>query len=291
VLFFQRFKEPAALHQGSNAVTNAESKNAWEAYKLELVQTFRTLPDTSKDWTIPFVPWCGEEYWNTKPRILFVGKSVGAFNDPDAERWMTPLHTWRKTGHPDPAWIASNYIKSSIRTFDAASPAFWTIPLLMTSAFVPYDLPPEKLSEVFAWSNLYKVNSLRLEGLPDDQDLSCPYVGVTCQRESFCLIHSSLQWLRREIEILQPDFVLLGITYEWERIAKLFPQPRKDELTFPRRLTDSELTQLSPNCTPTAIWVTYHFSQWNRNCEHGKLLLEMRQLFEHPARGCGATRT
>ena len=50
-----------------------------------------------------------------------------------------------------------------------------------------------------------------------------------------------------------------------------------DKSRLPLKLNDSQVRELSPGWRPKAVWVTYHFSSWNRNCDHGRLLLEMRQ--------------
>jgi hypothetical protein len=254
---------------------NTHSKERWEAYIRELVKSFRDLPKPDNNWTVPFIPWCGDEYWDAKPRILFVGKSVGAFNDPDAELWKTAIHDWQQTNDPDPVSLTSEYIKSKVATFKPASPAFWTIPLLITGAFIPKDAVPHQLVGALAWSNLYKVNnSGSSNGLPSKEHLKC-------RCDEFCLVHSSVRWLRREIEILQPDFVLLGISHEWTTIAKALSIPLKGrDPGFPVKLKDSEIGLLKLGFVPKGIWVTYHFSSWNRNCKHGRLLLEMRQALD-----------
>jgi hypothetical protein len=252
---------------------NTDNKNKWKLYRQELVQSFRDLPNVHADWTIPFVPWCGEEYWDTEPRILFVGKSVGAFNDADAVGWTTSLKSWQKKDDPDAVRLTDKYMEQRVASFQPASPEFWMIPLLIKGAFVAPNLAPEKLAGALAWSNLYKLNNSRCSnGIPSKQDLNC-----RCHAE-FCLIHSCLQWLRREIEILQPDFVLLGIAHEWETIAKALSLPLNGyKSRFPLKLNDSQVEELTPGWRPKAVWVTYHFSSWNRNCDHGRLVLDMRQ--------------
>ncbi len=253
----------------------ADNKNRWNLYRQELVRSFRRLPNVHADWTIPFVPWCGEEYWDAKTRILFVGKSVGAFNDPkDAALWRTQLRSWQKASL-DPIHLTDQYVKQKVATLTPASPAFWMIPLLITGAFVAPHLAPEKLANALAWSNVYKLNNSRSsKGIPSKKDLSC-----RCHfRAEFCLIHSCLEWLRSEIEILQPDFVLLGIAREWETIAKALSLPLNgDKSRLPMKLNDSQVGKLTPGWRPKAVWLTYHFSSWNRNCDHGRLLLDMRQ--------------
>lgn len=263
-------------------MTNADDKGKWNAYVQCLLRSFRDLPDSNQGWTVPFVPWCGEEYWDAKARILFVGKSVGAFNDPaDAKEWQTPFDVWKEQGSPDTTALTSKYVKSKVAIFGPASHAFWTVPLLIAAAFISPDASPDRLAGSLAWSNVYKVNNLRSpNGLPSTKDLKC-----RCDDRRFCLSHSSLRGLGREIEILRPDFVLLGVTHEWKKLAKALSIPLEGgDRQFPLKLTDSEIGRMIEpvklSCAPKGIWLTYHFSAWGQNCKHARTLLEMRRAFD-----------
>jgi hypothetical protein len=231
---------------------------------------------------MPFAPWCGKEYWNAKTRILFVGKSVGAFNDPDAEDWKIPLSEWQNArNRKNPSSVTDQYIHK-VATFEPGKHAFWTVPLLLTGAFASRDLRPAQLVQTFVWSNLYKINSSEKEGLPS-ADLKCRGQNKRegkCDKK-FCLFHFSLKSLLAEIEILEPHFVFLGTGPEWARIAKARSlDPKGERAALPLKLSDTEVNGLGLSQAPRGIWVTYHFSAWNQNCCHGKLLLEMRQSLE-----------
>ena len=64
---------------------------------------------------------------NMKARILFVGKSVGAFNDPaDAKEWQTPFDVWKEQGSPDTTPCASKYVKSKLEKFKESKPILGT---------------------------------------------------------------------------------------------------------------------------------------------------------------------
>jgi len=88
------------------------------------------------DWTLPFVPWCGDDYWTTKTRILFVGKSVGCFNDEDAKNWRTSCCDWQRISGPDPLNLTEQYMNDKVVTSQAEKPQFWLIPMLISGAFV-----------------------------------------------------------------------------------------------------------------------------------------------------------
>jgi hypothetical protein len=269
------------------------SRQKWHEYINDMVRQFRELRNAPDTWTIPFAPWCGEQYWDASPRILFVGKSVGAFNDDeDAKDWQTPIHKWREAGSPKPIDLTNNYIGSNVAVFKTANSAFWVIPFLIAGAFSPVNIDPENLAHSFAWSNVYKVgNSERAknDGLPTPKDLKCKAAkGLKCRGgEEFCLIHASAEWLKQEINILQPDFVLLGIgRKEWKKAGQALAIPKKSELELPIKLSDSEIKQLDLRYKPKGIWVTYHFSSWSaryKDGQHGKLLLEMRKSWEREA--------
>jgi hypothetical protein len=260
------------------------NKQMWQEHIQCIISQFRKLQIAPDTWTIPFVPWCGDQYWNARPRILFVGKSVGAFNDQDAEKWTTPIHKWQESGSPDPIALTNDYITSKVAVFKPANSAFWVVPFLIAGAFSPTNIDPQHLAHSFAWSNVYKVNNSERvngtptkDGLPTSKDLKC-----RCDKD-FCLLHTSAQWLKREFEILQPDLVLLGITKEWKKVGQALSLPQKDEVRFPMKLDDSQVEQLKLGHRPKGIWVTYHFSSWStsrKSCEHGKLLLEMRRVWE-----------
>ena len=261
-------------------MATTDDKSKWDAYIQGLLQSLRELHNPNQEWTIPFVPWCGEKYWGANPRILFVGKSVGAFDHPVAKAWQTPIQVWQETGHPDTISLTGEYIKS-VAAFNPATDGFWTIPLLITAAFTPREPAPhqlagDQLTGALAWSNIYKVNA---NGLPSKDDLRC-----RCG-SGFCFSHSSLRSLGREIEILRPDFVLLGIAHEWEKLAKALSIPlERGDRQFPVKLKDSEVERmiepLKLSFAPKGIWLTHHFAKWGQNCEHARALLEMRQALD-----------
>src|SRR5437763_11766284 len=84
-------------------------------------------------------------------------KSVGAFNDPDANKWTTPIREWRD-GNLDAARLTEDYITSKVAPFNTANSAFWVIPFLIAGAFISIESNPQDLAHSFAWSNLYKVS-------------------------------------------------------------------------------------------------------------------------------------
>jgi hypothetical protein len=69
--------------------TAAENKKSWEQCITEMLQKFRDLKPANPDWTVPFVPWCGESYWAAKTEDFVCRESVGVTNDKqDAEKWQ-----------------------------------------------------------------------------------------------------------------------------------------------------------------------------------------------------------
>lgn len=112
------------------------SKREWQLYRENICSIFWKMRKGRPDWTLPFVPWCGDDYWTTKTRILFVGKSVGCFNDEDAKNWRTSCCDWQRISGPDPLNLTEQYMNDKVVTSQAEKPQFWLIPMLISGAFV-----------------------------------------------------------------------------------------------------------------------------------------------------------
>lgn len=251
-------------------------KDEWRKLVRVIVSQFRELKESPDTWTIPFAPWCGEKYWEAKPRILFVGKSVGAFNDKDAEKWTTKIRDWQKSKDPslDPEKLTHDYVTNIVANSRQENPAFWVIPFLIAAAFSPVNSTLENLAHSFAWSNLYKVNDSKRKNFPPRKAMRQP-----CG-DNFCLLEKSVRWLKQEIEILKPDFVLLGIgKKEWNQIKGELPTLENTYRGLPMKVLES---RNAVGHSPLGIWVTYHFSRWTANQrenQHGSLLFEMKKAW------------
>lgn len=256
-----------------------QNGSGWEEHVQEIINTLKGVPEPPADWTLPFIPWRGEGYSQAPVRILFVGKSVGCFNDPDALNWATPFQDWKSSGHPEPASVTRDYVTTKVAKFKTARPEFWMVPLLITSAFVPASMEPGQVVNSLAWSNLYKVcfaGRASGNGLPNRRDLQC-----TCSPErGFCLRHDSAEWLTREIDILQPHLVLLGIRECWDDLADALALACDSQCDLPLKLGDADMEKWSNrglNHKPNGVWVTNHFSAWSGRASHGRVLLEMKK--------------
>jgi hypothetical protein len=232
---------------------------------------------------MPFLPWCESGYWESNPRILYVGKGVGCLNDKDEEPilWKTRLELWKQSpNEPNARKLTQDYVRKRVANLTPYRPEFWLVPMLISGALVPSQIDTRQLVESFAWSNLYKVCNLFNEkkgGLPTQKDLEWTFP------DGVSLLHQSALWLRHEIDTLQPHLVVLGISDEWLRIAEVLKVRGNGKCKFPKRLDESQVADLKLGYCPKGIWITYHFSRWmgsERNGAHGGLLLEMRKTFE-----------
>lgn len=258
-------------------------KLEWAAHVERIHSRFRAIDEPLPDWTMPFVPWCENGYWEANPRILYVGKSVGCLNDKDEEpkRWKTTLQDWKKPPHvPDALKLTQDYVKKRVANLTPYRPEFWLVPMLVSGAFVPSQMSTLQLVESFAWSNLYKICNQSNEkngGLPTKEDLEWTFA------DGPSLLDQSALWLKHEIEILQPHLVILGISDEWWNVAKVLKIHANGKRGLPSKLTESEVSDLKLPYRPKGIWVTYHPSSWRgteKNGKHGNLLLEMRKALE-----------
>jgi hypothetical protein len=245
----------------------------WNRYCDELEEDFAAKAKGSprtENWTVPFIPWCGDNYFSAKPRIMFVGKSVGLF-----ECWKELLSSGRSSYRN----LTDEYVREKVALCKSRS-NFWTVPFLIAGALLP-EIQPKQIANSIAWSNLYKVNIRRdkdkKDGLPQPEDLQkCRETLETCSLPC-CLKHYSAKCLQKEIQILTPDILLLGIGKSWNDLDKTFQGSTREKRANgpPMRLTkNSQLTGAK------AVWITYHFSQWDRSPEHGKLIWEFRKALE-----------
>jgi hypothetical protein len=257
--------------------SNRVSKAAWEGHLKNIAEIFRCLPDPPTQWTIPFIPWCGETYWDVRPRILFVGKSVGCSKDPDAEGWRTTLREWQQTDDPDPRWVTDTYMKEKVGRYQPSSPAFWLNVLLVAGALLPESTESQKLVDSIAWTNIYKVNnSEERNGLPTEADLQRTFP------DQFRLIGKSAEWFKHELQVLKPDLVLLGISDQWSVLAKELELNTDHRHERPTMVSESNIARLGLEYQPSGIWLTNHFTAWSqrlKNREHGTLILEMRKTW------------
>jgi hypothetical protein len=58
------------------SASNRVSKAAWEDHLKNIAERFRHLPDPPTQWTVPFIPWCGEAYWDVRPFVFFSSAKV-----------------------------------------------------------------------------------------------------------------------------------------------------------------------------------------------------------------------
>jgi len=93
-------------------------------------------------------------------------------------------------------------------------------------------------------------------------------------------MHRCAEWFRRELRLLQPDIVLLGISGEWPCLAAALQLPIDGSSTLPSRVPDAVISKLQLGYHPSGIWITNHFSAWNSRAaglRHGDLILQIRQ--------------
>jgi hypothetical protein len=263
-------------------------RTKWNLYCERLESDFRNDTKAPSDWMVPFVPWCGDRYWSARPRILFVGKTVGVFDDPDATLWTSKLrgsqaaNSYRTT--------TKDYVEQRVATFSPSSPSFWLVPFLVAGALLPVETDYGQIAHSIAWSNIWKVNSLhRKNGVPQHKHLKCCCAtkGTSdhCRPDapSTCFAHYSAACLRDEIKILRPEVVLIGVNKLWWTFTECLSaglqingNSQKGQSTFPMRLKGDQVAQLSPEFQPK-IWITNHFSAWGQNARHGRLILEIRK--------------
>jgi hypothetical protein len=264
-------------------VNKEAQKNKWATHLEDIHSRFRAVHPAPLNWTMPFVPWCGNGYWESNPRILYVGKSVGCLNDEDEEPklWKTKLEDWNMSPNvPDALKLTQDYVRKRVANLTAYRPEFWLVPMLVSGTFVSPQMNPHQLVESFAWTNLYKICNRSNEkkgGLPTKQDLEWQY------SEGVSLLHQSALWLMDEIETLKPHLVILGISDEWPGVTEVLKIHVDTKDRLPMMLNDSQVVDLKLSYRPKGIWVTYHFSRWmgsKRNGAHGRLLLEMRKALE-----------
>ena len=263
----------------NEATSNIESLVLWKKHVGNIVESFRRLPTPPPKWTIPFIPWCGEDYWQSSPRILFVGKSVGSSKDPDAAEWRTSLDAWQLTSEPDAISITADYMNERVADFSPRSPAFWLKVLLVAGALLPDTTDPDKIIKSIAWTNIYKVNNRdRSNGVPTRADLKHEFPNGAC------LLDQCAEWFKEEVRILRPDLVLLGVSSEWPSFAKALGFDASSDLELPAMLDEASLAQLQLQYRPSGIWVTNHFTAWaqhSRNRRHGTIILDMRKAWRN----------
>ena len=248
---------------------DSELRRKWEAHRSNIVKTFRNWPNAPERWTVPFIPWCGGDYESAQPRILFAGKSVGAFNDPDAVDWTTSILSWAEL--PDVRKLTDRYMTEKVAKFQASNPDFWLIPFLLAGALLPDSTDSSRIAHSFSWTNIYKVNNRETKGIPCDADLRC-----VCPSGS--LIHMCAEWFKKELQILKPELVLMGVgPEESKKFAKELGIAVADAQGLPTLLDGSAVDRLELGYTPTGIWVTNHFTAWGRSSKHGTMILEIRR--------------
>ncbi len=277
-----------------------ENQN-WIGHQEE-IQTFYSklkAEDSDPKWSAPFVPWCGKAYWDSNPRILFVGKSFGATErskvtkeHPDGP-WRKTLEEW-KNGEADQVKALNDYVEQNLRRLQPKGPAFWTIPFLIAGALLP--LNTDCLIERIAWSNLYKVDEIvdppkkrgttgqrskepkKIFRVPSSDSCGAP-LAQKCS-EPGCIHCKSSDWLRKEIEILDPDVLLLGVGASWKFLGPRWEAFAGIKTGFPIPITD-EIKKLVPNMKRLkSAWLTSHFSAWQWKCQHGEVLLRIRKHLE-----------
>lgn len=235
----------------------SQRQDKWNTHRQKIVDRFLRVEKFPDEWTMPFVPWCGAKYWRTSPKILYVGKSVGIQNDPDVRGLDRTLMRWKAgKGKPDPRDVVDEYVTKSVGSLRPASPNFWLVPLMMTSALVPEIREARDFVNHIAWSNIYKTCRDVGNGVPTKNQLMKSY------GDGFVLRDQCANWLIEEVEILKPDIVLLGIGSQWRYFAE-YIAPLKQYATQkpPFQLPTLTVRELKLECEP-CIWVTYHFSAW-----------------------------
>ncbi len=266
-------------------MTNDEESIAlWRKHRGEIVESFHKIKAPPKRWTVPFIPWCGKEYWNSSPRILFVGKSVGSSKDPDAKEWRTTVRQWKRSKTPDAIAITDRYMNEMVAEFRPRSPAFWLKVLLVAGALLPDTTEPETIVQSIARTNIYKVNNReKSNGVPTKADLKHKFPNGTC------LLDQCAEWFKEEVRILRPDLVLLGVSSEWPQFAKALDIDASSDLELPSMLDEASLVQLELQYSPSGIWVTNHFTAWaqhKRNRRHGTIILDMRKAWRNSQQRC-----
>jgi hypothetical protein len=102
---------------------------------------------------MPFLPWCENGYWESNPRILYLGKSVGCLKDEDEEPklWKTKLEDWKGAlNEPNSLKLTQDYVTKRVANLKPYRPEFWLVPMLVSGAFVPSQMNPLQLVESFA---------------------------------------------------------------------------------------------------------------------------------------------
>jgi len=169
--------------------------------------------------------------------------------------------------------LTEEYITEKVAKFQASSPAFWLNPFLVAGALLPDPTDSGRIAHSFSWTNIYKVNNKETKGIPTDADLRC-----SCPSGS--LIHVCAEWFKKELQILKPELVLIGVGPAWKKFARELGIAVADAQDRPTLLGDSAVDRLGLGYRPKGIWITNHFSAWaqrRRNSKHGTMILEIRR--------------
>jgi hypothetical protein len=167
----------------------------------------------------------------------------------------------------------------TVRSLTPVSHAFWTIPLLVAGALLPIHTKEKRLIDSIAWTNLYKVTAIgetTQRGPPAvayrvPKSRPCLKPGEKCN----CIDCTSTRWLVKEIEILKPHVVLVGLGRIWKNVARCLQLSETPK--FPSSLTAMLRRKIPQNENLKSAWLTYHFSQWGQACEHGTIVFRIRK--------------
>jgi hypothetical protein len=208
-------------------------------------------------WTAPFIPWCGNGFDKSGVKILFVGKSVAITDNEYDAPWAISLAEWRGGGCPDQTAATENYIQ--LVQQQATNDAFWLVPLLLAGGLLQHVTQYPQVFEHIAWTNLYKITDM-INGLP----MPGPIDVV------------SREWLKKEISILSPDVILLGLGPDGIR---LFQGCQVDNLPRALQGVEREVLEIPDS---SIAWLTWHFSAWaNRAERHGDVLFQIRAALQN----------
>lgn len=177
------------------------------------------LPLDRYSW--PFIPHVGRKYYQSRKRILFVGKSAAPWDDPSHSTLQ--YVTRERLAYSKLSQITTDFVEDQITLYGGGngyhSPFFRRIYNLVTALLIGNDnLYPEreenaskKCFSSIAWTNVFKIGVTR--GNPDRQ------------MAEFLL--TQFNTLPAEISMLKPDIVVFatGLPYD-EYLKRIFPRLR-----------------------------------------------------------------
>lgn len=259
----------------------------WHQHQQEIGRYFCTTqldPAVLERWTAPFIPWRGRSFAKSPIKILFVGKSVAITHSQYDAPWAVSLAQWREGGCPDTPEATERYIREKVALQLPPSDAFWVVPLMLAGALLNPNIPYAEVFQHIAWTNLYKTTDQTLD--QDEQPNYGPPAPQPCnaaQGICQCIDCTSKKWLTKEISLLDPHVIVLGVGPDVA--TRLFPRRSMDDL--PRQLTNDERNDLGIRDSSIA-WLTWHFSAWTWRAEkHGDVLRQIRQALLRIEHGVG----